>query len=347
MILERNTMKTKYKPLVAIGFEVGLTGVLLLGSANSVAFADDTAPAPGATVPSEAAPIAGTPRLRYRIAVDQGKWDEIRGDWWRGLPDDVREGIQSELIDKLQKSGYFIVLEREDTAMAQMSQEDSIAAQKAQDVPANAAPVPPREHRTPAAFIITPTVEGFTETGGKSHGFSLGGITVGNSKTTDTLTLSIRISNAQTSEILDTQKSIGTSESKSSSLSVGNLYNNSDFAKSAAGAAVDAALDDAVSKIVARLSQEPWTALVAARDKSTNRIIINAGNLAGVQTGQTFDVWRAGGVVTDPDTGEIISKGDETKIGRITIVRVEENASYADIVSGTDFQPRDIVRLAN
>ena len=110
---------------------------------------------------------------------------------------------------------------------------------------------------------------------------------------------------------------------------------------------MDRALDDAVAKIVARLSKEPWTALVAAQDKATNRVIINAGNQSGVEVGQVFTVYHAGNPVLDPDTGEKISEGDEVKIGRIKIVRVDRNASYADILEGTTFQPRDIVKAVS
>jgi hypothetical protein len=58
-------------------------------------------------------------------------------------------------------------------------------------------------------------------------------------------------------------------------------------------------------------------------------------------------VFRLGTPVTDPDTGDIISKGDEAKIGTIKIVRVTASAGFATSVSGKGFLPRDLVRTTS
>lgn len=315
---------------------------LLLGLSTS-----GTQPASAGDLKKGDAPAAlpAVPRLRYRIVVNQGKWDEIRTQQWF-LPPEVGAGIQAQLVDKLEKSGYFIVMEREATAQDQASAEDAVDAAKRASL-APGAIAAPRQTRTVGNYIITPSVVGFVPTGGGGSGLSFGGIHLGGKKAESTVTLSIRISDAQTSEIIDTQTATGKAEAKSSGLGLnlaGANFSNEQFQSSPAGQAVDLALDDAVAKIVARLSKEPWTALVAAQDKTTNRVIINAGNQSGVQIGQVFDVYRAGNPVLDPDTGEKISEGDETKVGSLKVVRVERNASYADIIDGKTFQPRDIVK---
>ena len=318
--------------------------LLCLCAANTrPALAGDKKPADTA-----ASAFPDTPRLRYRIVVDQGKWNEIRTSQWY-LPPEVGAGIQAQLVDKLEKSGYFIVMEREATAESQASQEDQIDAAKRASL-APGAIAAPRQQRTVGNFIITPSVVGFVPTGGGNSGVSFGGIHLGGKKAESTVTLSIRISDAQTSEIIDTQTATGKAEAKSNGIGLnfqGADISSEQFQSSPAGQAVDRALDDAVAKIVARLSKEPWTALVAAQDKATNRVIINAGNQSGVQIGQVFTVYHAGNPVLDPDTGEKISEGDEVKIGRIKIVRVDRNASYADILEGTTFQPRDIVKATS
>ena len=227
--------------------------------------------------------------------MDQGKWNEIRTEQWN-LPPEVGAGIQAQLVDKLEKSGYFIVMEREATAENQASQEDQIDATKRASLAPGTIAVT-RQQRTVGNFIITPSVIGFVPTGGGGSGVSFGGIHLGGKKAESTVTLSIRISDAQTSEIIDTQTATGKAEAKSSGLGLnfqGANFSNDQFQSSPAGQAVDRALDDAVAKIVARLSKEPWTALVAAQDKATNRVIINAGNQSGVEVGQVFIVYHAG-----------------------------------------------------
>lgn len=331
-------------PLIAA--HVSLSLACLLASGHAPVRADD--PKTTALAPASSVSALSSPRLRYRIVVDQGKWDEIRSQQWN-LPPEVGAGIQAQLVDKLQKSGYFIVMEREATAQQQASAEDAIDATKRASLPPGAAAaLPARQQRTVGNYVITPSVVGFVPTGGGGNGISFGGLSFGGKKAESSVTLSIRISDAQTSEIIDTQMAVGKAQAKSSGIGLnlaGANFTNEQFQASPAGQAVDLALDDAVAKIVARLSKEPWTALVAAQDKTTNRVIINAGNLSGVDIGQVFDVYRAGQPVLDPDTGEKISNGDEVKIGRIKVARVERNASYADILDGQDFQAHDIIRL--
>lgn len=311
---------------------------------NQIARADDSKKSTSVTT-SSISPAA-TPRLRYRIVVDQGKWNEIRTEQWY-IPPEVGAGIQAQLVDKLQKSGYFIVMEREATAQEQASAEDAIDATKRASLPRGTTLPPARQQRVVGNYIITPSVIGFVPTGGGGNGINFGGISFGSKKAESTVTLSIRISDAQTSEIIDTQTATGKAQAKSNGIGLnfsGANITNDQFESSPAGQAVDKALDDAVAKIVTRLSKEPWTALVATQDKTTNRVIINAGNQSGVEVGQIFNIYRAGHPVLDPDTGEKISEGDEVKIGRIKVARVERNASYADILEGHDFQARDIVK---
>ena len=326
--------------------QVCLSAACLL-AAGPAAHADDAKKT--ASAPLLMANQTASPRLRYRIVVDQGKWDQIRTEQWN-LPPEVGAGIQAQLVDKLQKSGYFIVMEREATSEQQASAEDAIDATKRASLPPGTTLPPARQQRTVGNYIITPSVIGFVPTGGGGNGVSFGGLSFGGKKAESTVTLSIRISDAQTSEIIDTQTATGKAQAKSNGLGLnfsGVNFTNDQFQSSPAGQAVDKALDDAVAKIVARLSKEPWTALVAAQDKTTNRVIINAGNLSGVEVGQVFDIYRAGQAVLDPDTGEKISEGDEVKIGRIKIARVDRSASYADILDGQDFQARDIVKATN
>lgn len=289
-----------------------------------------------------------TPRLRLRIAVDQFKWNETRGDY--NFPHDLREGLQALLIERLQQSGRFQVMEREITARLQASDEDEIARQKRESLPAGsaAAQARPRQHRTPAQFIITPTVTGWQEASSGDNGFNLGGILkVGGKKAKTTLSINLRISDAETSETIDSVTANGDSESKGGDISInlgGISGGKSDNKQAALSKVVSACLNDAVTKISARLAKEPWYALVAGQDATTHRVILAAGSEAGIAAGMEFAVNKTGEPVRDPESGDVLSRGDETPIGRIRIVRVERNVAYADVVSGSGFGPGNMVR---
>lgn len=285
------------------------------------------------------------PRLRLRIAVDQFKWNEIR-DEYSNVPRDVREGLQALLIEKLHASGHFQVFEREATAREQARQEDEIDQRKRASLPAGT--VQSRQARTPAQYIITPTVVGFQETESGKGDVKIGPVRVQRGKKKVTLTLNIRISDAETSSTLETQTATGSAETKSGGMSAslkGWDFRDSQTKSSPIGKCVADALDKAVSQIVDRLSKESWYAKVATYDARTGRVVINAGTDSGVTQGMEFFVYKSSGQVIDPDTGDIISHGDETVIGRIRVERVERAAAFAKVLSGNGFTTRNIVRL--
>lgn len=73
-------------------------------------------------------------------------------------------------------------------------------------------------------------------------------------------------------------------------------------------------------------------------------VYLNVGAEAGLKEGQTFDVYRVGNVIKDPDTGEVLG-ADETKVGRIKVTKVMgPRLSTASVVSGSGFKPGDAIR---
>jgi curli biogenesis system outer membrane secretion channel CsgG len=100
----------------------------------------------------------------------------------------------------------------------------------------------------------------------------------------------------------------------------------------------DNAQESAYRDIIARVSQRfvaelgasvPIAALVAAIDGG--QVILTAGSGAGVKEGMRFEVYAEGDPVKNPATGEIISI-KKTKYAILRVVRVEEKASWAEIV---------------
>jgi len=326
-----------------------ITGAALLTMAGGcVAWADPPiVSTPPIVAPGSTTQITGS-GLRYRIVVEQGKWDGVKTDQGADLPRQITDGIQSQFVDKLVKSGHFMVLEQDESTDQQPSLDDTANA-GATPVRLPGGPMlPPREQRIAGAYIIAPTVIAYGEATPGTKGIGIGSVRFGAEKSQVSLSLNIRITDAQTGVMLDSETAIGKAnlKSKSAAAAPGPVVTQQDFEASPAGQAVDSALNAAVRQIAARLSLEPWTALVAAQDDSTGRVIINVGALCGVVAGQVFDVYKAGQDVLDPDTGEVISHGDETKIGSIRVARVEDHASYCDVITGDKFVAKDVVKPA-
>ena len=73
-------------------------------------------------------------------------------------------------------------------------------------------------------------------------------------------------------------------------------------------------------------------------------IFLNVGAEAGIKEGDSFDVYRVGNVIKDPDTGEVLG-ADETKVGKVKVTKVMgARLSSASIVSGSGFKPGDTIK---
>ncbi|MDR3709556.1 MAG: CsgG/HfaB family protein [Capsulimonadaceae bacterium] len=309
-----------------------LLATLLICSSSVAADAAEASPAEApASVPLAAAqPIPVDNRLRYPVSLDSGHWDALKTDTW-SLPPDVQAGIQAQLAGKLTSTGSCLVVDR-----------DAMPSRGGSDKPTAGV-------IGTGGFVVATNVVSFRATGGGNTGVDLGLVKVGQKKDTTAVTLSLRIVDAQTGQTIDSGTVTGTYISHYSPNSPGlkgTSFGMLEFSTSPQGLALDKALDMVAARVVMRLMKEPWIALVAAQDKNTGRIIINAGDLAGVQPGLILDVLRASQPVIDPLTGRKISDGDQVKVGRIKIARVDHYAAYADVVDGKDFQPRDLVEPA-
>ncbi len=294
------------------------------------------------TTPQSSAPA----HLRISIAVDQTKIEETRNDAYR-LPADVREGLQSQLIQKLLASGNFDVREREATAAAQGDQERAIDAQHRGSEPANGTHRPARQMRTAADYIVTPTVIGYDPGKVERSGGGLFGVNIGDQKQTAKVSLNIRISDAQTGELIASETASGedTVKTRGIIVNIGGLnFNSEKFRSSAPGKAIDKALEQAVNFISVKLSGQKWTAKVVKLDELTGRVLINSGSSRGVSAGMELAIYRRSADTTDPDTGAVIP-GDEVKVGQISIERVESGYSYGKVTAGQAFKTGDIARL--
>ena len=77
---------------------------------------------------------------------------------------------------------------------------------------------------------------------------------------------------------------------------------------------------------------------------SGGAIYVNVGSEAGIKEGDEYDVFRAGEVIKDPDTGEVLG-ANEVKVGRIKVTAVRgPRLSSAIVISGSGFKPGDVLK---
>ena len=202
-----------------------------------------------------------------------------------------------------------------------------------------------------AQVLIRGAVTEFdTRTSGGGNVFSFAGVDVGLSGSTAHVAVNVRMYDATTGEVIDSLRVEGkaTSGGISGGYSGADLggfnFGSSAFTKTPLGKATQKAINEAVYLISERMENIPWQGKIVTIKSDT--VYINAGNNDNILAGSEFVIYRKGEDLIDPDTG--ISLGSEdTKIGRIQVVSVEDKFSKAKATSGSisNFKRGDIVSL--
>lgn len=276
-------------------------------------------------------------KLRLRIAVNQGKWERLQYQNTTIGNDEVR-ALQSLIIDKLQKTGQFEVMERESTALDANDQEAAFDRARRDNLGERAEGMKRREVTIPADYIITPEIVSFDITSSRNDSIGLPlPISFGGSKTEDTLKLAFRISSAETSSIIATATGSASRTTKSFDINAcfgGFVFGHGDMKQGLVGDTLAAAIDNTINDLLHEVSQLRWRARIADIDEDSGAIVLNRGESSGLRPGMVLDVYKLGKKIVDEQTGDVISEGKETKVGTIEVTEVEAKAAFCKILSG-------------
>jgi curli biogenesis system outer membrane secretion channel CsgG len=302
-------------------------------------------------------------KRRPRIAVldfDYGTVQSYTNGMFGGNVD-VGKGITDLLITGLVKDGTFSIIERQ--ALEKIMAEQNFSNSQRADSTSAA-----RLGKLLGvdAIIVGSITQFGNETkkvgvgggGGSWGGYGVGGIGHSNSKANVSITA--RIVNVDTGEILGVAEGTGTSSRSSTSLlgggghgwsnGNGNVnFGSSDFQATIIGEATKQAVDKLTADVV---SNAPKIAvrtitidgLVAAVD--SGQIILNVGKKAGVNLGDQLEVVRVTKEIKDPTTGDVIRRLTSS-IGIIKATDVDDSSAVCSPVSGSGFQVGDHVKAVS
>jgi curli biogenesis system outer membrane secretion channel CsgG len=162
----------------------------------------------------------------------------------------------------------------------------------------------------------------------------LGGVGLG--KSTSEVTMSFKIVDSTSGQVLFTSKERG--EAGQWGLSFGAIAGigagGAGLQRSSPiGYAVEACINKMAYRIAMQLKDRPWSGSVAKVEG--DRVYINAGSDTGLQVGTTLIALSKGEALEDPETG--LSLGEDTvAIGRIQITTVKEKFAIATILQGCE-----------
>jgi curli biogenesis system outer membrane secretion channel CsgG len=158
-----------------------------------------------------------------------------------------------------------------------------------------------------------------------------------------TINIDFKVLDTNTGEVLFTTQGHGVAQTNEKRTAVGTSYS-----QGATGLIVGndnladgtrQALYDATMKIMEGMDGRPWQGRIM--DRNGDRVILNAGDDAGLKVGDTFQVLSRGKELIDPDSGR--SRGFvQTPAGTLRISQVSPLRSEADVVDqASAFKPGD------
>jgi curli biogenesis system outer membrane secretion channel CsgG len=335
-----------FSVLVAASFFVMPAGAQTSTAAPAVSSAPSTTPAPGGR--------------KKRVAVFDFDYATVQSASAAafGTNVDVGKGISDLLVRHLVQDGTYSVIERK--AMDKILGEQNFSNSDRAD--ANSAAKIGRILGVDAIIVGSVTQFGYDNKntnvgggGGGWGGFGIGGFSHKKSKAV--VVVDARLVNIDTAEIMGVADGKGESSRESTSLLGGGGnwhgwgggavdFGSSDFQQTILGEAVNAAVDQMSTglvadapKLVARtISVE---GVVAAVDGG--QVVLNIGSKAGLKVGDQLTVKRITKEIKDPTTGKTIRKLT-ADVGVIKLTDVDEISAIGAPVSGSGFKVGDEVK---
>lgn len=284
--------------------------------------------------------FAGAPsHIKKRIAVFdfEDKTDKSMR-WWRSGKH-VGQGMTDMLVTELVKSGKHMVIERE--KLDKLMSEQKLGASGA-ITPQTAAQIGKLLGVEVAVFGAV-TEFGYSQGSIGATGKKIG---IGLKKNQARVGMDVRLVNTTTGEIV-TAESVNASKTKPGlkvKTKMRSFSGKNDFDESLVGKATREAIEKVMVKINESMVKVPWSGKVVKA--SGNTIIINAGSLIGLKSGDILEVYSKGEELIDPDTGLNLGS-EETKIGKIKITAdmASGKASKCELIEGSGGTRGDIVRF--
>jgi curli biogenesis system outer membrane secretion channel CsgG len=300
-------------------------------------------------------PILIAAAQKKRVAVLDFDYATVQR-WWEGNWD-IGAGVSDLVVKELVRDGRYSVIERR--ALESVLNEQNFSNSDR----ANASTAAQIGNVLGVDAIILGSITQFgtenKKTGvggflGRVGGFGAG--KVGTSSGKAKVAIDARVINVNTGEIVAVAD--GTGESKRSGLMLGGIggggggfgggsidMSSSNFRETILGEAVHEAVGDLSTELLEADAKIPQIerkvkGLVAFVDGGL--VIINIGSNDGVEPGMELSVERVKASITDPATGKLLREITD-RIGTVRVTKVDATSAEATVVSGSDFQVKDVV----
>ncbi|MBN2301375.1 MAG: hypothetical protein JXN60_02535 [Lentisphaerae bacterium] len=256
------------------------------------------------------------------------------GSWELG--NNLTVMLESALFD----TGRFVIVEREQLKDV-IAEQDLIAGGRAAEARKVAKTGLIRPARYLATGAITQASEGVS---GRDAGISVGGISLGGSKSKAQVTIVVKLVDTTTGEVVAKKSIVG--KAGRTGLSVGLSYAGvgaslGGFEKTPMGEAAQDCINAAAVFLAKKMEEMPFEGSVVKT--SFGKVYINRGTDVGLSAGKILVMRTEGELLTDPDTGAILGKEEGTQIGKLKITNAQEHMSICTVIEGEKSPARGTV----
>lgn len=260
--------------------------------------------------------------IKRKVAIGRfsNETQYAKGLFYDKENDPMRKQALDILSSKLASSGKFILLERDDLDVLVAEAGDAM-------------------NKIGADYIILGSI---TEFGRKAEGQQK----VFSSTKTQTVEagVSLRLVEAATGLIIYSDEAKGFAETTSKqTLGVGGTAG---FDATLSDKAISAALSQLVENIINKCMDKPWRSYILSIDDGS--YIISGGESQGLAAGDTFNVYKKGKIVKNPQTGLNIELPGQ-KIGTITVLSSYGETPETEIsfcsYEGSNIDPENLANI--
>jgi len=318
--------------LVMILAAVFLTGCVTAGANNGNARNNGSSSADEEVV----YPPYDGPKKRIAVLEFENK---VNNRWW-DRSWNIEDRLTEMVITELLKTNRFIVVERGALNEVLSEQDLGASGRVRQETAARIGEV------LGAQVLVKGAITEFIEKeSGGAGGIIISGIGIGGKTSTGHVAIDMRLIDATTGQILQSERA----EGKITSSGIGGIaffsgvaFGGTAYKKTALGKATRAAVQEAVMFIVNNMEDMPWQGSIVKAEG--NQVYINAGYNMNITPDSVFTVYSKGEELIDPTTG--LSLGSAlNRSGTVRVTQVSDKFSIATVIEGSGFKRGDVVKL--
>lgn len=237
--------------------------------------------------------------------------------------------IEDWLVEKLVQSGQFRVIERKELESVLQEQELSLSGAIDDKTAVKVGKL------LGCQLVVLGAVTDFSIRKSGGEAFFKVGVDIG--KTTAEGTLSLRLVNTTTGEILFTGSESGTTSF--GKVRIAGIGGGTDWDESQARKIFQPAVDRLAQKILQSTEalKEGLGAAALVTGKvakvSEGKVYLNLGSTDGIKEGQQFKLFRVGEAITDPETGKVLGQ-EKSRIGTVTVTKIMGEHLSVGVVEG-------------